>query len=323
MNILKNLKTVIFIVILFSLGACQGKNNVTGSGSGADGGKAQAFEGDSIQRVVGVGIIVPQDLITQLAVQSSGVITEIYKHEGENLKTGDIILKLDDTDEMLNLRKLKAQRQTQEYELRSSKAAIGESQVSLSREEDRLKTAVNLVRNGAVTKESVDDLKTQVETRRLELEQKKESYEAAKSRIDEISIEISQAEETLSKKTLRAPADGIVLHLFVPQFSTVSAYQEVASFAPAGPVIARCEIDEMYAGKVHTGEKAEIRNIGFSRIIGTGTVIQTSPYLKQKSLFIENTTDPQDSRVREVRIRIDNPSGLLFNSRVECSISTD
>jgi hypothetical protein len=76
----------------------------------------------------------------------------------------------------------------------------------------------------------------------------------------------------------------------------------------------------MFAGRVKEGQIAEITLVGDNKVIATGKVIRTAPYLKRKSLFSELPGDREDRRVREVWILLDDNAGLLFNMQVECKI---
>jgi hypothetical protein len=82
----------------------------------------------------------------------------------------------------------------------------------------------------------------------------------------------------------------------------------------------RAEIDELFAGRVSEGLAAEVRFIGIETSVAKGTVTFVSPYLKKKSLFSEKAGDQEDRLVREIRIVLDEGSGLLVNSEVECII---
>jgi HlyD family secretion protein len=51
-----------------------------------------------------------------------------------------------------------------------------------------------------------------------------------------------------------------------------------------------------------------------------GTVSYAADYLKQKSLFKDQSTEQEDRRVRDVSIRLDSGKMPLIGSRVDCII---
>jgi len=275
-----------------------------------------------VNKVVGIGLIVPESLISKLSVQLPGVVTEIDKQIGDKVKAGDVILKLDDRDEQLALEQYQQQLITKQFQVKLDKAAIEQTKVNLSNKQDKLKSTRYLQEQGAETREALDDLQASVESLQAELQQKEAQRDVTQSELNGIRVNIDKAKNDIEKKTVRAPSDGEILQISAVQDSYVVQNDPVVSFAPKGPVIARCEIDEMFAGQVKLGQKAEIRKIGFRKVIANGKVVLMSPYLSEKSLLTDSPTEQQDRRVREVRIEISDPGDLLFNSRVECTILT-
>jgi hypothetical protein len=49
--------------------------------------------------------------------------------------------------------------------------------------------------------------------------------------------------------------------------------------------------------------------------------VYCAPFLSKKSIFNDRADNLEDRRVREVRVRIDQPEAVLIGSRVECIIS--
>ena len=119
---------------------------------------------------------------------------------------------------------------------------------------------------------------------------------------------------------MKAPVNGTLLSLEVSKGEYISPSQIIGEFAPEGPLMALTEIDELFASKIKLGQRAKIRNQGKEEVIAEGTVVLTSPYLRKKSLFSENSSNLEDRRVREVRVQLDSASNILIGSRVECWI---
>lgn len=273
-----------------------------------------------VSSVVGIGLVEPKGLITKLALKSAGTINRIYKYGGDTVKAGQIILTLDDKANQLNLEKLKFQEKVKHYNLQSDSLAIVKAKLNLEDKTQKLGRDLDLVKQGAVTRESVDNLKLNVQNLKLDLQKQKSDFAAAKQQMGELKIQMAQAKLDIQDKILRAPVDGTILQVVHPEFSSIQPYESLVKFAPAGPVIVRCEVDEMFADYIKPGQPVDIRNVGFGKIIARGKVLEALPYMKEKSLFIDNPSDKRDRRVREVRIVVFNPKGLLFNGRVECTI---
>ncbi len=322
------MKTKVLVIILFASAAMFSCGSKT---KPAQSNKNVSFAQDStlkkspaqVSQVAGIGLIVPEDLVVDLSAEVGGTIIQIDKNISDKVIKGERIMQLDDRDEQLAFKKLQSERATQLQQITIAEAEIEDTKARLANEQSTLKSSTILQQQGAETKQNLDDLRTTVESLKAELKQRIATLELEKSTLNGIEIDIAQAQRNIEKKTVIAPSDGIILQIPVVNYSNVDPNEVVATFAPAGAMIARCEIDEMFANKVKIGQKAQIRYIGFDQVIATGKVVLMSPFLSQKSLLSESTTDQQDRRVREVRILLDNPKDLLFNSRVECIIQTN
>lgn len=317
-QIMKEIKLYSIIVASIFLLSCSNTENALPVEEVNDSTLVQPAQ--DINKVVGIGLIVPESLIAELSVQQSARITKIYKNIGDRVLAGEPIIQLDNVDEQLAIKKLQQQKITQLYQVQVAEADLGTTQTQLEYKKSKLKTSKSLLDKGAETRENIDDLENDVKSLEATLKLKQASLEVARSQKLSLETDIKIAENNIEKKVVKAPSDGQILQIDAVLYSWVSQNEPVVSFSSDGSVVARCEVDEMFAGKIDIGQKAEIRNIGYSKVIATGEVVELSPILSRKSLFVENPTDQQDRRVRDVRIRIDNPEGLIFNSRVECTI---
>lgn len=275
---------------------------------------------NAVNKVVGVGVVEPEGQIAILSAQLPGVVTEILKNEGDTVKTGEVILRMDDRDERLALQKLMAQKSMQEASVASAQARIDDTSARLKNKQKMLKDSKSLQKNGADTRQNVENMTTDVASLKAQLEQNQSDLASAKAQLSELNAEIEQARLNMEKKTIRAPQNGVILKISAIKNEYASQFSNLVSFAPAGDTMISCEIDEMFAGYVAKGMDVDIRNVGFDKVIATGKVVLLSPSLSQKSLLSENPSDQQDRRVREIRIRVNPPDGLLYNSRVECTI---
>lgn len=142
----------------------------------------------------------------------------------------------------------------------------------------------------------------------------------AKAEQVEIMKEKDLAQAELNQRFIKSPGAGRLISMSAVPGTSVEPQVALAEFAPAGQLIARAEVDELFADKIKVGQSALIRQIGAQEHITTGKVIYAASALKRKSLFSEKAGDQEDRRVREVKIELDDPKSLLINARVECVI---
>lgn len=234
---------------------------------------------------------------------------------------GALLVQLDDELEQLAIRKLHSERGTQRAQVEVEQAGVRSAEARLAHAEQQLAIARQLLQKGAETQQVVDDLVNDVRTITADLSKARALVKYAEGRLAEIEQDLHRAEAEAGKKKLRAPSDGQILDVLVAPGAALSQFTPYAQFAPAGPKIIRAEVDELFAQRLRTGQRVDIRYIDTTDIIASGEITLLSPYLKRKSLFSEKAGDQEDRRVREIRIALEDDPDLLINAKVECIIT--
>ncbi|MGJ1203804.1 HlyD family secretion protein [Sphingobacterium lactis] len=273
-----------------------------------------------IKEIVGVGKVEPESKIVNLAATSGGIVNHIFKMDGDSVAEGEKLVQLENETEVLKTSEIKSQINTQRSQIALEKNNIKDAEWKLNNKRKLLATTKNLVSKGAETGQVYDDLETEVKTLEVALEKSKVNMQMAKSKLQEIVGQLRTSEAEAGKKVLRAPTAGKVLNMQVTQGAALNQYATYAEFAPAGALIVRTEVDELFSQKLKMGQQVDIRYAGSQEVIAKGEIIMLSPYLKKKALFSEKANDQEDRRVREVRISIKGNPGLVINSKVECVI---
>ncbi len=273
-----------------------------------------------VSEVVGAGKVEPETEIISLAASTGGVVSEIYMFDGDSIRKDQPLVRLDDELEMIRLAQLKSQYLSQKSQKDIDELTLRESELKLENKKKLLESVRTLVMKGAEKQQTLDDLETDVSVLALTVEKSRASVRLSEARLLEVSEQVSYAEAEASKKILRSPYTGILLELHVKKGSALNQFDSYAEVAPAGAIIVRTEVDELFATRLSNGLDAEIRFVGGDSIIAKGKVFFLSPYLKKKSLFSGKSNEQEDRLVREVRIKLDGDNRLILNSKVESVI---
>lgn len=141
------------------------------------------------------------------------------------------------------------------------------------------------------------------------------------AKIAELKADLEVAKAERAKKNIYALSDGKMLSVDIVIGSYLASNTSIGDFAPDAPTVVVAEIDELFAGKVDVGQKAAVRLQGSSKEVAVGKVTEVSPYLRQKSLFSDELGKLEDRRVREIKVRLENPpKELLYGTRVDCVV---
>jgi len=274
----------------------------------------------NITEVVGMGKVEPEGKIINLAAISGGIVSQVFKTDGDSVVVGEKLVQLENETELLKIAEIKSQMTTQRSQINLEKSNIKDAEWKFDNKKKLLATTQNLVNKGSETQQAYDDLETEVKTLEVNLEKAKLNIQMAESKLLEITQQLRSSEAEAEKKVLSAPTAGRILNMQVTQGAALNQYATYAEFAPAGELIVRAEVDELFSQKLKIGQQVDIRYAGSQEVIVSGKIKMLSPYLKKKSLFSEKANDQEDRRVREVRISIQGNTDLVINSKVECVI---
>jgi multidrug resistance efflux pump len=309
-----------FLLLLLPafLPACTSGDDKTVPGPAIVADSSAALE---IREVMGIAIIEPAGRITSLASESKGIVKDIRVRIGQPLKTGQIILLLDATVENAQLRQANSKLEAQQNAIQAATENLRLLQVQLDKAKADLVRDEALFNGKALTQKELDNSRYQVSNVQQQIQGQQAVIRQQQARIKELQADIDYYQTLVSQKNVSAPANGTLLSLDAKVGEFLDANTAIGDFAPEGPVIALTEIDELFAGRIQTGQKAYIRLQGKTDTLSTGTVIMTSPYLRKKSLFSDKPDDLEDRRVREVRVQLDRPDAVLLGARVECVVA--
>jgi HlyD family secretion protein len=270
--------------------------------------------------VLGIAIIEPAKRITNLSAESGGIVKEVKVDIGQNISKGQVILVLDNAIESAQLNQANSKIQTQNEVISVVRENISTLKVQLRKAQEDYARDKALFDGKALTKKELDDRQYAIDNLNQQIKAQEVAVKQQEVRIKELNADIAYFQTVQGKKVLRALENGTLLSLDAKVGQYLGVNSSIGEFAPAGPIMALTEIDELFANKIAIGQKAEIRLQGSTETLTTGTVILASPYLRKKSLFADNSNNLEDRRVREVRVQLDDPSKILIGARVECVI---
>jgi HlyD family secretion protein len=309
---------LIFILFaVFLLSGCGSKNGKIANMATDN---AASFSPDQITKVVGIGKVEPEGEIVQLASPTGGIVSELYRNEGDNVKAGERLLRLDDELDRIHAAQLRSQVATQKAQLESDRIALETAVNKLDNRKRFLESTKALVERGAETSQNLDDIRTDVRNLELAVQSARAGVSMSESRLHDLEAQLLYSEAEVTKKTIKAPSDGMILSISARKGSAVGALSSFADFAPSGRKIIRAEVDELYAVRLADGLPVNIRNVGSDSTLATGKIIFLSPYLKLKSLFAGSANEQEDRLVRDVKISIEDSKEIILNSKVECVI---
>jgi len=265
-----------------------------------------------------------------LGFRVSGLVSEVLRDEGDAVKKGEILARLDDEPYRRELEQsrgqvasLKARLEMLEagnrpQEIAQAEALVNEREVTLTNAETVFARQQELLRSKAVAIQDRDDAEARYREAKARLNSAREqlnllkagfrSEEIAQAKADLVRAEATVASAALrvSDTVLKAPADGVVLTRAQEPGGMVQPGATILTVCLERPVWVRAYINEPELGKIHPGSKVEVFTDTQPSKAYHGQVGYISPRAEFTPKNVE-TTELRTSLVYRLRIVIEDP----------------
>jgi HlyD family secretion protein len=241
--------------------------------------------------VTASGVVKPIDRI-EIKSKASGQIEDLPVEEGDFVRQGQLIARLDQEDE---------------------RAAVAQAQADLDIVKAELQQAQRIYdrRNELFEKMLVSE----EEWNQIEL-----NLTVAKGRLVQVTTTLDRAQERLSESVVRAPIDGVILQKYVEEgqiiasgVSNVGGGTPIVDIADMSSVHIEAGIDEVDIGKVQVGQPAVVVADAYPELKFSGQIVRIAPEAK-----IE-----QNVTLFNVVVQVENTEGKLksgMNTTIEITI---
>jgi len=231
-----------------------------------------------------------------------GRIVKIGVEEGDAVKAGDFLLKLDSTQ-------YEAIAERDRAFIQSSQAELIKAQTTLERNKSFYARQKNLFDNGLISKEM--------------LEQAKTTLDISDSGVRSINFQIQQAQaslkstlDNLSKTVFSSPIDGIITSRRAEEGEMAitgtmnNPGTVLMTIADLSVMEVEVQVDETDVVGVQLGQTADIRVDAFPNQTFTGKVTEIGSSALQKTTLAASS-NTQESKDFKVVVTLENPSKLL------------
>jgi HlyD family secretion protein len=283
----------------------------------------------------------------QVAPEVGGRIVEMTIAEGDRVKQGDVVARLDTRDVDLALQRAQAERSQVDAQLRlllagargedvrqaeahvaAASADMAAAQSDLAAAETDLQRFEKLLASNSGSQKQRDDAATRRDmardrlraarareagaregVARLRAGSRREEIEAARARVAGVDAQIATLEKSRADATVMAPIGGIVTERLLDPGEMASARVPLAVLADLDHAWAEVFVDEPMIPRIRLGQTATV----FTDAGGPGLPGKVS-YVASKAEFTPRNVQTAEDRsklVYRVKIAVDNSKGIL------------
>lgn len=295
------------------------------------------------------GRVEPKDGEVRIASEVGGKIVEVLAKTNDQVKAGDLLLRLDDADYYTKVAAAAAEAGVRERE-RSEEQATGlaldrrnaeDAVAKAQRDVFAAHESFDAAYRAAKSDKGAEDA---VETARKDLASKEDALTNAKNKLAEVDAksgmplpqrlesslalarsDLTSAELALERTRIRAPADGTVLNVLakVGETAVPSPDSALIVFGDMSSLRLRAEVEERDAAKVHVGQRVVVKADAFPDKTFEGTVTSISQSLGAPRIATRGPRRPNDVEVVEVMVDLDGHPPLFTGMRVDTFFKLD
>jgi len=194
---------------------------------------------------------------SSLSFEIAGQLGEVNLEEGQKVKAGDLLMRLDSTS--LNL------------ELQEARAALSQAEVTYKNANTDFDRKSQLLKNGNVTRASFDESQTNLRTAEAQRTQAARRYEIA--------------EERLNKADLRAPFEGVIANVQGKSFTNVNAGSAVVTLYSQSAYEIGFNVPATVINQLNVGDQADVIITDLPGVTLKGRIQEISSRASQVSAF--------------------------------------
>jgi HlyD family secretion protein len=245
-------KIIIGIVVVLVFGSAAALSVVKSRDKGVDVRMEEVGRRDLVETVTASGNIRARAAV-ELSSDISAKVAEMLIDEGEDVRAGQVLLRLDPAQYQAGVSRAEA---TLSQAI-ASQAQMEANQLRAQRDLDRL-LALQARDGQLVSVQQVDDARTNVKVAEAQLQSAEFGVSQAQASLDE-------AADRLSKTIIRAPIDGKVTRLNVEQGETViigtmnNPGSLILAISDLSVIEVVVQVDETDVPQVSLGDSAEVR----------------------------------------------------------------
>lgn len=270
----------------------------------------------------------------ELAIDGSDRIAQLLVEEGDRVKSGQLLAKLDTERLELAVQQAEAQVETQTQvvarlqagsrpeEIRKARADVEAAAAAVHDAELVYRRSARLREKNAVAQQDVDNAKAafdsaQARQRALQAQldlvlagPRKEDIAEARAVLKRFEVQRAQAQHALKDGSLHAPCAGVVQDRILEVGDMASPQKPVFTLALTDPVWVRAYVSESDLGKIHEGMPATVATDSFPDKQYEGWVGFISPTAEFTPKPVE-TAELRTKLVYQVRVFVKNPNNEL------------
>ncbi|NNM15101.1 MAG: HlyD family efflux transporter periplasmic adaptor subunit [Bacteroidia bacterium] len=250
----------------------------------------------TITEIVSANGNVQPEVEVKISADVSGEIVELHVKEGQVVKKGMLLIKIDPDIYLSSVDRVAASLNTQKANLENSKSRATQSEAQFLKTELQFKRNEKLFKDGTISKAEFEEIETAYLVSKAEMDAGKQSVRAAEFNVQSSMATLKEARKNLNKTSIYAPVDGTISRLNVELGERVvgtaqMAGTEIMRIANLSEMEVNADVGESDIIRVSVGDTAEIEVDAYLDEKFTGIVTEIANSANVSGMSTEQVTN--------------------------------
>ncbi|MBI5205961.1 MAG: HlyD family secretion protein [Nitrospirae bacterium] len=282
----------------------------------------------------------------EVGSELDGKIADFFVKEGDSIKKGALIARLENKDIQAKLKEANAELSVaksrlkdvasgaREEEIKKAGAALEAAIADKETAEKEFKRHENLFKKGFVPKSVLDEKErilkvaearvkeADEEKRLLEKGPKQETLKLNEDIVKRAEAAVEYFEKLLEKTTITAPISGKVIRRYLHKGEMISKEMNTSLVAIADLENAwiNAEVDETDAAKINIGCPVEVKSDAYPGTVFEGKVAEISDYIGARKIRPNNPAKNTDMKIIQAKIKLKGKNSFKPGMTVDVRI---
>ncbi len=209
-------------------------------------------------KVFGLGTVEAR-ILSKVGFKLSNAITELNVDEGDLVKKGDVLARLDNNEQLAKLARSRAGITAAMAAFKGAQTAIGKAKVVLAQKQRSYDRKNALFKKRTISTETLEASRLELDTAKAELAISKSNLLTAEAAVESAKAQLELDKVILDQHVLRAPYDAVIVTRHVEAGTITKAGEPIFTLVDPKSVWVLGHISESRSGLIKTGQDVEVR----------------------------------------------------------------
>jgi HlyD family secretion protein len=208
-------------------------------------------------QVFGLGTVEAQ-IVSQIGFETAGTLAELHADHGDSVKAGALLARLDSREQEARVAQARAAVSQADALVEQATANVERAEAVLKEKTLTNERRQELVQRGTTSQQTADEAQAAADIAKADLAQAGSAVSVARANLEQARAALALEEVRLSKHSLHAPYEGLVIKRHHELGSALGANEQVFTLVDPTTIWALAYIDEARAGTIESGQQAQV-----------------------------------------------------------------